>query len=330
MFQSQCQKFLSHLELQIPSLNWQIPLHWSIDHLCYRVDSLPRYSEMKKCFSEIGEELAESQVNGRPIATYRLHESVVWKDWRIDLLELPAPKPGKTSPEGFEHVEVVADLPFDELEKIFSSARVDASGLNKSFNQELEIQLENCAVKFHHLSLESVVRLERNEKVFSAIQKLGILKSLRKFEPLIAGTFALGIETENSDVDVLVGCDNLEQMLEECQQFSALPGFEKYLDEDSGEKYALCRFVFEGVPFEIFGQRQRSVKQRAYKHFQVEERLLKLGGDRFRREIQKLRGLGEKTEPAFAKVLQLQGDPFLALLELHGKPESELTALLQV
>lgn len=38
-----------------------------------------------------GHLLGETQVNGRPIATFRLHEPVRYQQWRIDALELPAP-----------------------------------------------------------------------------------------------------------------------------------------------------------------------------------------------------------------------------------------------
>jgi hypothetical protein len=41
-----------------------------------------------------------------------------------------------------------------------------------------------------------------------------------------------------------------------------------------------------------------------------------------------LRREGAKTEPAFASLLGLAGDPYAAMLELHDRPEAVLTALL--
>lgn len=72
----------------------------------------------------------------------------------------------------------------------------------------------------------------------------------------------------------------------------------------------------------------KSLHQNAYRHFQIEERLLKLGGKNLRRKILEFRGFGYKTEPAFAKVLGLVGDPYESLLNLHKETEEVLSVLI--
>jgi hypothetical protein len=58
-------------------------------------------------------------------------------------------------------------------------------------------------------------------------------------------------------------------------------------------------------------------EQTAWRHFLVERRLLELGGPVFRAAVACERAHGMKTEPAFAAVLRLEGDPYRALLYLE-------------
>jgi hypothetical protein len=48
----------------------------------------------------------------------------------------------------------------------------------------------------------------------------------------------------------------------------------------------------------------------------IEHSLLTEKGEHFRQEIIKLKRQGLKTEPAFAKLLGLDGDPYKAILKL--------------
>ena len=46
--------------------------------------------------------------------------------------------------------------------------------------------------------------------------------------------------------------------------------------------------------------------------------ILEKEGDEFRRKIIELKELGLKTEPAFAKLLGLSGDPYVELLKYQS------------
>jgi hypothetical protein len=175
-----------------------------------------------------------------------------------------------------------------------------------------------------------VICLEENKKVFSAIENLQVLTRLKEFSPIIVGTFPLGISNKNSDVDILLWAPNLEFLMTELQsEYSRFGGFNSYKSFSGSIPYCVVRFEFDGVPFELYGEATPTLRQRAYRHFQVEERILKLGGEPLKTKIMKLRSSGLKTEPAFASVLQLQGDPYDALLELHSWPENELAQLVR-
>jgi predicted metalloenzyme YecM len=134
--------------------------HWEIDHLCYRTTDNENYEATKEKFSQLGALLIESEVNGRDIATYKLTSPVIYKGYTIPLVEVPAPKKGKITAEGFEHIEVVIDISFDELIKCYPEIDFDTKALSKELNPELVIKFGDCAIKFHHLPLEEVIKIE--------------------------------------------------------------------------------------------------------------------------------------------------------------------------
>lgn len=86
-----------------------------LDHICYRVESAEAYEEYKTILANFGTLLSETAIQGRPIATYKLHDPIVYKDRSIPLLELPSPKPGIPYPRGLEHAEFVIDCSFQEF-----------------------------------------------------------------------------------------------------------------------------------------------------------------------------------------------------------------------
>ncbi len=60
----------------------------------------------------------------------------------------------------------------------------------------------------------------------------------------------------------------------------------------------------------------------------VQSRLLELDDGRFRAAVIALKQSGLKTEPAFADLLGLAGDPYKALLGLESMTEDDLRRLL--
>jgi len=132
-----------------------------MDHLCYRVESLDSYAAKKRALAEFGQLLGESQVNGRPIATFRLHEPVRYQQWRIDAVELPAPKADVATKEGLEHVELVL---FDDQEtflKKYAHKQFEMQAADRGINPEIGFKLPTYTVKFHLLNLPTVVYLEK-------------------------------------------------------------------------------------------------------------------------------------------------------------------------
>jgi predicted metalloenzyme YecM len=131
-----------------------------IDHMCYRVTSLEDYTRKKDEFSTVAQLVGETMVNERPIATFRLNEPVIHGKWRIDAVELPAPKIGAEHEEGLEHIEFVL---FDDIPtflKKYEGKPFEMRAADRGINPEIGLQLGNLTVKFHLLALPTVVFLE--------------------------------------------------------------------------------------------------------------------------------------------------------------------------
>lgn len=89
----------------------------------------------------------------------------------------------------------------------------------------------------------------------------------------------------------------------------------------------IARFDAEGWPFEIFASTDIE-DQPGWQHFMVEQRLLDLAGFALQDQIMTLRMQGMKTEPAFASVLGLPGNPYQAMGALFERSDIELAGIL--
>lgn len=301
---------------------------WDIDHLCYRCATDDEYEQLKPYFLRFSDLLIESPVNGRLISTFKLHNPIHFKDWIIDLIELPAPKKNKPTPSGFEHIEVVCDENLHDFSLKFNSDIINTKGLDKAFNSELELDLGDKKIKFHNYSLESVIRLEKNHAEFSSLQNSRILEKLKSFNPLVVGTFPLGLNTANSDIDICIEFQNENDFVDSSNKFfSDFKNYQLSSVQINSGSAILVKFTFENINYEIIGQHISSNKQIAFQHFQVEEKILKYA--QCQSEILKLRSKGLKTEPAFAKYLCLTGEGFKELLELNKRSIAHLKILIE-
>lgn len=297
----------------------------SIDHLCYRTTSLTHYEQAKRFFGELGIELIESMIGGRPIATYKLHRPVVFHGFQIDLVEVPAPKESKPTLAGLEHLEFVIPYSFDWVREVFAGERLSEKGASKLLNPEIEVGFENFAIKFHHKSLEEVIAIEKHPKLCDLIDRYGLLKNLKEFTPLISGTIPLQIDTHNSDLDLLCCAKELSRFEEICQQhWGTLPDYRCHRARFQELESSVINFTVEGLKVEIFCQDQEVYKQNANRQYYIESKLLKILGPKFRADIKKLKDQGLKTEPAFGELLGLSS-PYEELLELCFESEAELT-----
>lgn len=143
-----------------------------------------------------------------------------------------------------------------------------------------------------------------------------IFERLKDFSPILAGTFPIDIAVESSDLDIILASDNLEMLSEILIfNFANFNQFSLEIKTVKNEKILICRFNLEEFPVEVYAKNQATKDQKAYRHMLIEYQILQKHDDEFRQNIIALKKTGIKTEPAFAQLLQLNGDPYKALLD---------------
>ncbi len=170
---------------------------------------------------------------------------------------------------------------------------------------------------------------QRQRRAHRALERLQVLRVLRRYTPILVGTVPIAIDIHTSDLDVICEVyelDVFERLV--VRAFGQQEDFRIKRKQINALPVIVANFEAE-FPIEIFGQPRPVVEQNAYRHMDVQARLLTLGGDQARREISRLKRAGLKTEPAFARYFGIQGDPFEALLELSRLDEQELRGIIE-
>lgn len=161
-----------------------------------------------------------------------------------------------------------------------------------------------------------------------ALLNAGLAAKLGDLDWCLAGTPPLGLAVEGSDIDILCHIRDYEEFADLI--WRGFVGFEGFsIRQWATPPHAVvATFYCAGWPFEIFGEKRPVKEQAGWRHYEVERRLLALGGVAFRERIMVSRRGGLKTEPAFAAVLGLPGDPYAAMLELFDADDTALAALI--
>jgi hypothetical protein len=174
----------------------------------------------------------------------------------------------------------------------------------------------------HHSKFDSIAYLAdgtaEQRLVHQLLLKYGLLETLSDYHPVLTGTLPLNININGSDLDIICEFSNKEQF-NDCllYAFSTYPDFKKAVKTINGQQTIIATFLMENWPVEIFCQQVPVKQQSAYQHMVVEHYLLQQHGEVFRQRIVLLKQQGFKTEPAFAKLLNLQGNPYECMLALY-------------
>lgn len=157
---------------------------------------------------------------------------------------------------------------------------------------------------------------EIQKRIHSVLEKHQIFGKLKEYNPILTGTFPIGINIDVSDLDIILETsdfDTLKTLL--TIEFQNQEQFSINLIEINEIESLICKFQLEEFPVELFAQNQPTHLQNSYLHMKKEFDILEKQGHEFRRKIIELKGLGLKTEPAFAKLLGLSEDPYVELLK---------------
>lgn len=154
------QAFLTDLFQRLEDIELNLE-KYPLDHICYRVESLEEYETKKNQLKAFGEMLIESAVNGRPIATFKLKSPIEFKNRKIDLIELPAPKPGHAYKSGLEHAEFVTKEPLQKIVEKYPQYAFEVFGIHKKVNADITLKLGDYCIRFHNQPLDEVIKLEK-------------------------------------------------------------------------------------------------------------------------------------------------------------------------
>ncbi|MGI9450697.1 MAG: DUF4269 domain-containing protein [Geminicoccaceae bacterium] len=163
------------------------------------------------------------------------------------------------------------------------------------------------------------------QKVVDDLNRLGCLA---EFSPVVIGTPPLGLAIEESDIDIACSALDLEKFGDTARKhFGQFKTFSLRRFIESDEPAIVATFLNSGWKIELFCQALDVEKQAGVRNFFcIEQRLLRLEPG-LRPEILRLKRGGLKTEPAFAKLLMLQGAPYEPMLALEAKTDGDLRAL---
>jgi Domain of unknown function (DUF4269) len=159
---------------------------------------------------------------------------------------------------------------------------------------------------------------EKQVRAYQVLMDNKILEKLAFYNPILVGTIPINIDIENSDLDIICEVYDNDEFID---QLMAIFGHEKDFSITQRKRFNAIKATFkiEDFEIEIFGQDRPTMQQNAYRHMLIEYKLLLEKGEAFRQEIISLKNQGYKTEPAFAKLLKLEGDAYQELLKLQSQ-----------
>jgi len=296
----------------------------SIDHLCYRTDTIATYNDTVRQLSQSanhdfrGTLLTVASVNNRPIATWKLEQPIVVDDQRIECLEIPAPKPGKDYAAGWEHCEALSFWDLETLNSEFSSHGLHAHLTKKALNAELAVKLKSGTIKFHYLPLSCVIACEEGKIFQAANAKCDLFALLSAYQPLPSGGSLIGVSGKEADLDVLL---NVKSPLTEAEQIAeicrAATGLSCKVELHAAENCANVVLQSAVGDVEFFLENRPIFQQRSHRHLVNEWRLLVQHGQPLAESVRQLKASGLNTEQAFCRAAKLdEQSPFQTLLSI--------------
>ena len=157
---------------------------------------------------------------------------------------------------------------------------------------------------------------QKQQEAFEILTQNKILSKLAEFDPILVGTIPINIDIENSDLDIICHWKNKIDFTEKLNSLFGKENEFTIREAIINEKESIiANFKINDFEIEVFGQNTPTKNQNGYKHMIIEHEILQSKGENFRLEIIKLKQNGYKTEPAFAFLLGLKGDPYVELLD---------------
>lgn len=158
---------------------------------------------------------------------------------------------------------------------------------------------------------------KRQQLAHRVLTTHAILEKLVAFHPILTGTIPINIDIPSSDLDIICYWTNKKDFIAQVQKYFVVETDFLLRETTINEQETIiANFKIDDFEIEIFGQNVPCKQQNAFRHLLIEQQVLTEKGEEFRQEVIKLKLQGYKTEPAFAQLLKLEGDPYLSLLTL--------------
>jgi len=168
----------------------------------------------------------------------------------------------------------------------------------------------------------------RQQSAFRILQELKIFELFESCQPLLAGTTPIGIDLEESDLDVILEVHDREAFYAQTRHhFGEMPEFRQKPLDAIPEERVVVTFRYAGREVQLYGEPRPPVEQHAWRHMIQEWRVLSSAGHYLREQVIELKRSGMNTEEAFCHLLWLDGDPFRRMLELEALDDISLAGL---
>ena len=159
---------------------------------------------------------------------------------------------------------------------------------------------------------------DRQQRAFNSLAQHNVMTLLQAFQPILAGTIPINIDIESSDLDIICCWENQAEFVNHLLlHFGSKQNFLLTQTVINLHHTILANFELDNFHIEIFGQNIPTIQQSAYRHMLIEYEILQLNGETFRQQIIALKKQCIKTEPAFAMLLGLSGNPYEVLLHYN-------------
>jgi hypothetical protein len=158
---------------------------------------------------------------------------------------------------------------------------------------------------------------ESQRLAYQCLCELDIFAALAHYDPVLVSSVCLDIDTPQSDLDIICEVHNVERFERDVgARYAQYPRF-TIRRSSTNSQATVCQFFTPNFEIEIFGEAVPVERQNGFRHLVQIERAITLGGSPLREELRALKLRGEKTEPALASLLSLEGDPYQAVLLLE-------------
>jgi predicted metalloenzyme YecM len=145
--------FLDKIFGNLKSAGFEIGEFKELDHVGYRVESLEKYYELKNKSFGFCEVFSDQEFAGRPVLVCRLKAPLIYGEFKIEGIEILAPKENNKYKEGLEHSEFITKVSLAEFLEKHKNIKFNLDAYDRRENPELILELGDCAVKFHEQSL---------------------------------------------------------------------------------------------------------------------------------------------------------------------------------